>query len=265
MPLELTHITHPSAEAETALPLIFAHGLFGSARNFNTLGKKFATSRRVVLVDMRNHGDAPWDDHVDYSAMAEDLAWAIDKLCGGRAIVLGHSMGGKAAMALALGHSDLVAGVIVADIAPVSYGHSHLNVLQAMRALDLTGITRRSQAEPALAQALPDAGLRSFVLQNLVIEDSKARWRLNIAALESGMADLIGWPAHLNSDRYAGPSLFIYGGASDYMAPQHRPNVHALFPAAEFCEVPGAGHWLHAENPQAFQSAVSEWLERHGD
>lgn len=261
MAVQLAHITHSASVRETEPPLLIAHGLFGSARNFNTLGRKLAVNRRVVQVDMRNHGESPWAHSCRYEAMAEDLAEAVTRLCDGRAMVLGHSMGGKAVMALALEQPELVAGAIIADIAPVQYSHSHLHFIDAMQAIDLSKITRRSEADPMLAGAISEAPLRAFILQNLVVEDGAARWRLNLAALHGGMDDLIGWPDTLVAKRYVGPSLFLRGGNSDYLTTEGEEQAQRLFPMADFHTIPGTGHWLHAEAPGAFLEAVSGWLQ----
>ena len=260
MPVDLNLVEIPSEGAEQFAPLVIAHGLFGSAKNFNSLGRKLAVGRRVVLVDMRNHGESPWDDDVTYAAMASDLASVIEKHCDNKAVVLGHSMGGKAAMALALTRSELLAGVIVADIAPVAYAHTHQPFIQAMRAADLSKVERRSQADPLLADAIPDAMMRAFILQNLVIEEKKARWRLNLKALDEGMPDLIGWDAILDRTPFEGPAFFLHGGASEYMTPLLEPRVRQVFPNAEIDQIPGAGHWLHAEKPAEFLSKVEGWL-----
>lgn len=261
MSVRLSHIEHAAAGAETAPPLLIAHGLFGSGRNFNTLGRGLATNRRVVMVDMRNHGASPWADRMDYAAQAGDLAEAVERLAGGRAVLLGHSMGGKAAMALALTRPALLAGLIVADIAPMAYAHTHLPYVQAMRALDLSRVTRRSDADPMLAGAVPDPMLRSFLLQNLVL-DGGARWRLNLEAIEREMPALTGWPGDWPEARHDGPALFLSGGRSDYVPPDSRGRIAALFPAAEMQAIPEAGHWLHAERPAEFATAVAEWLAR---
>lgn len=263
MPETLTRLEHASEGPERSAPLLIAHGLFGSARNFNTLARRLATGRRVVAVDMRNHGSSPWSDDMDYPAMADDLAATVKDL-GGRAHVLGHSMGGKTSMALALSHPDLVESMIVADIAPVAYTHTHLPYIQAMRSMDLSGISRRGEAEPMLAEAVPDRMLRAFLLQNLVVEDGAARWRLNLAALETAMPDLIGWPSAMDDRTFPGPAFFLYGGSSDYMSPLLEPRVRELFPKAEFKALPGAGHWLHAEQPDNFVGAVDDWLGNKG-
>ena len=258
--MELATIIHEAQHAETAPPLIIAHGLFGSGRNFNTLGRKLAQGRRVILVDMRNHGESPWADDVSYNAMADDLARVVED-AGGRAVVLGHSMGGKATMALALTRPDLLAGIIVADIAPVAYGHTHQPFIEGMLAMDLSLVAKRSDADPLLASAVENPMLRSFLLQNLIVEDGKARWRLNLQALRDGMPDLIGWPGTFEA-AYDGPAFFIYGGASEYMGEEREAAVRGPFPAAEFHQIPGAGHWLHAEKPAEFLGAVEGWLDR---
>ncbi|MCH8953689.1 MAG: alpha/beta fold hydrolase, partial [Proteobacteria bacterium] len=260
MPVTLSHLEHPAAQGEQAPPLLIAHGLFGSARNFNTLGRRLATTRRVVMVDMRNHGAAPWNPDNSYPALAGDLAEAVERLCDGRAVVLGHSMGGKAAMTLALTRPELLAGLIVADIAPVPHNHSHLNYIEAMQAVDLAQVTRRSEAGAMLAGAVPEPMLRGFLLQNLNVEGGRASWRLNLAALEANMAPLLDFPTDLPEAAYEGPAFFLHGGASPYVAPETHPRIRALFPDAEIEALPGAGHWLHAEQPEAFLGKVEGWL-----
>ena len=261
MAVSLTHLMHAPEGAERHPPLLIAHGLYGSARNFNSLGKRLAEGRRVVMVDMRNHGDSPWAEDMDYPAMGADLGMTVEALCGGRAVVLGHSMGGKAAMALALSQPELLAGLIVADMAPVDYDHAHAGYIDAMLGVDLSRVTRRSDAEPMLADALESPMLRSFLLQNLVVEGGAARWRLNLAVLREALPDLMAWPADWPEPAYEGPSLFLHGGASDYLLPEMQPRIRALFPDAEFTALAGAGHWLHAEQPEAFLAAVSGFLE----
>ena len=262
MSVSLAHIEHGPEGADTAPPMVIAHGLFGSARNFNTLGRKLAVGRRVIMLDMRNHGASPWDNVMHYPAMAGDLAEAVERLAGGRAVVMGHSMGGKAAMALALTRPELVDALIIADIAPLAYPHTHLPYVRAMRAIDLSRISRRSDADPLLADAVPDPMLRSFLLQNLVIDDGSARWRFNLEAMEREMPRLTGWPEDWPHARYKGPALFLHGSASNYVPRDSRPAIEALFPSAEIQAIGGAGHWLHAEKPAEFTAAVQGWLDR---
>lgn len=254
MPLSLASTSYPSDGPEASPPLLVAHGLFGSARNWNTLAQRLARGRRVVAVDMRNHGASPWDAAMDYPAMAGDLAATIRTECGGLADVLGHSMGGKAAMVLALAEPARVNRLVAADIAPVAYTHTHAHTVAAMQALDLGAVTRRGDADRMLAEAIPDRALRGFLLQSLALDGGRAAWRLNLAAIAAHMADLIGFPD--TAARFDGPAVFLHGGASDYVTEAHHPAIRRLFPHARFETLAGAGHWLHAEQPDAFTAAV---------
>ncbi len=237
-------------------PLLIVHGLFGSARNWGVIARRLSDARQVAAVDMRNHGGSFWDATHGYDAMAGDLAKVIDRL-GGEADVVGHSMGGKASMMLALEHPGAVRRLVVADIAPVAYGHTQAQFIHAMRGLDLAAIERRSDADAALADAVPDAGTRAFLLQSLDLKER--RWRLNLDALEAEMRRIVGWPDP--DSRAPHPTLFLSGAASDYVKPDARPAIRSLFPRARFAKIPGAGHWLHAEKPREFEAAVRAFLD----
>jgi len=239
------------------IPLIIAHGLFGSARNWGVLQKRLAGDRPVIAVDMRNHGDSPWQASHGYGDLAADLAEVV-AAAGGRADVLGHSMGGKAAMRLALDRPAAVRRLIVADIAPVAYGHTQMPLVQAMRGMDLTGLTTRTGADRRLAVAVPDPAVRAFLLQSLDLQADPPRWRLNLEALAAEMPKILGWEAV--AGRFDGPALFLSGGGSDYVRPDHRAAILRLFPAATFQQIPGAGHWLHAERPREVEAAVRAFL-----
>jgi len=239
-------------------PLLIAHGLFGSARNWGAVARRLSAGRPVLAVDMRNHGASPWTETHSYPELAADLAEVIDAE-GGPADVLGHSMGGKAAMALALEHPAQVGRLVVADIAPVAYGHSQMPYLEAMRALDLSGLTSRSAADARLAERIDDPGIRAFLLQSLDLRADPPRWRLNLPTLAREMDTILGWPDL--PGRFEGPALFLAGGASDYVRPEHRETIRARFPAARFARLPGAGHWLHAERPREFADTVSAFLD----
>lgn len=243
--------------AEAGTPLLVAHGLFGSARNWRAIARALGRDRPVIAVDMRNHGASPRDPVHDYPAMAADLAAAIQG-AGGGADVLGHSMGGKAAMLLALSRPDLVRRLVVADIAPVPYAHSHSRLIAAMRGVDLAAVATRGDADRALAPAVPDPAERAFLLQSLVLGEGPARWALNLDALDAAMPGLVGFPAV--QGRFAGPALFLSGQASDYVLPAHHARIAALFPAASFVAIPGAGHWLHAEKPREVIAEVARFL-----
>lgn len=234
-------------------PLLIVHGLFGSARNWGAIARRMADGRRVVAVDMRNHAGSFWADSHSYADLAADLAEVI--AAEGRAMdVVGHSMGGKAAMMLALTRGDLINRLLVADIAPVAYGHSNAHLCLAMRGLDLTGLTARSEADRRLAPTVPDPGTRAFLLQSLDLATDPPRWRLNIDVLEAEMPKIVGWPDVAGT--YDGPTLFLSGALSDYVLPNQRDRIKALFPQAKFAKIPGAGHWLHAEKPREFEAAL---------
>lgn len=240
----------PATQGAETTPLLIAHGLFGSARNWGVLAKRLAQSRPVIVVDMRNHAGSFWDQRHGYEELAEDLAAVL----AGPADVLGHSMGGKAAMVLALRRPEMLRKLIVADIAPVAYTHSQMGPIDAMRGVDLNALSTRAAAKAALGDLAPEVA--DFLLQSL---DLKARrWRLNLDVLAAEMDKIIGFPEV--SGQFDGPTLFLSGAASDYVLPAHRPRIKALFPAARFAKIPGAGHWLHAEAPRAFAQTVDVFL-----
>lgn len=247
---------------ETDLPtLLVVHGLFGSARNWGAIARRMASDRCVIVVDMRNHGESFHAETHSYPDMAEDLAGVISAL-GSPVDIVGHSMGGKAAMQLALTRPDLVGRLVVADIAPVAYGHSQTHLTQAMRALDLTGLAARSDADRRLAQDIGDPGVRAFLLQSLDLKGEAPQWRLNLDVLEREMSKIVGWPDTVG--RYDGPTLFLSGAESDYVRPEHRAGIKRLFPAARMAKLPGAGHWLHADKPREFEAALRAFLGPSG-
>ena len=239
---------------DTGTPLIIAHGLFGSARNWGVIAKRLSDTRRVFTLDLRNHGASPWQDDHSYDALAEDLSEVITSI-GGPVDLLGHSMGGKAAMVAALSGAD-IRRLIVADIAPVAYNHTQQHLIEAMQALPLNKLSSRTQAEEILSHKIEDPTVRSFLLQSLNLRDQT--WRLNLTALSASMAQIIGFPEILG--KFTAPTLFLTGANSDYLRPEHRPIIKSLFPKARFAKIPNAGHWLHAERPREFEAAVRIFL-----
>ena len=237
---------------DTGTPLLIAHGLFGSARNWGVIQKRLSDAFRVTAVDMRNHGESFRADTQSYADMAGDLAGVIDE----RSHVVGHSMGGKAAMVLALTHPEKIDRLIVADIAPVPYGHTQLPLIEAMRSIDLSHVETRGDADRQLAPLVPEDGVRAFLLQSLDVK--RKAWRLNLDALAAEMDGIIGFPEV--TGRFEGPTLFLSGAESDYVRPEHRDRIKTLFPSARFAKIPGAGHWLHAEKPREFEAAVRAFL-----
>ena len=258
----LNLIRHPAETPSGKLPLVIGHGLFGSGRNWGVIARRLADTRDVIAVDQRNHGESPRFPVHDYPSMAADLAEVIDHL-GGRADVLGHSMGGKAAMQLALTQGGMIRRLVVADIAPVAYGHDQTRHIDAMRALDLTDLSTRGEADRRLSATIPDPSLRAFFLQSLDLKaEGGPRWRLNLDVLEAEMPKIVGWPD--TTGRFDGPTLFLTGAESHYVKPEYRDTIRALFPAARFAKLPGAGHWLHADKPREFEETVRLFLDAAG-
>ena len=249
----LNYIDHPSDASGT--PLLIAHGLFGSGRNWGGIAKRLSDQRRVIAVDMRNHGQSPREKSNSYTDMAADLAKVIGHI-GGPMDVLGHSMGGKAAMTLALTQPDLVRRLVVADIAPVSYTHSQAEFITAMRGVDLSAVTRRSDAAEQLAALGVEPALQSFFTQSLDVAGK--RWLLNLDALEANMTDILSFPDV--DGPFDGPTLFLTGGNSHYVTAEPRPRMKTLFPQSHFAKIPDTGHWLHAEKPRDFEAAVRTFL-----
>lgn len=247
--------TTPAKDLTTGssgLSFVVLHGLFGSGRNWGAVAKKLAAQGYIVhALDMRNHGESGWDARMDYPAMAADVAETIEALELDRPLLVGHSMGGKAAMTLALTRPDMIRGMIAVDISPVHYPLHHEALIDAMLAADLTGKQRRAEVEPALAAAAPEPAVRQFLLQNLVTRDGGLAWRINLEALSDSQDALAAFPADDGQHRYDGPALAIAGGASNYVQPGHHQAYKRLFPRCRIEIVPDAEHWVHAQAPDA--------------
>jgi len=240
-------------------PLLIVPGLFGSARNWGVIAKRLSENRPVITVDMRNHGDSFHAKTHSYADLAADLATVIIAH-GGMADVLGHSMGGKAAMVLALTRPELINSLIIADIAPVQYIHDQADKIVALKAVDLSIVTRRRDADVQLEAAISNAPLRSFLLQSLTLGDGAPSWKLNLDTLASEMPKIMGFPDI--TGQFAGKTLFLRGENSDYVTLDHHAKIHTLFPDATIETIANAGHWLHAEQPRTFEAAVNSFLER---
>lgn len=241
-------------------PLIILHGMFGSARNWHSIARALEQDCQVITADLRNHGESPHRPGMDYKDMSADVITLMDTLELGTAGIMGHSMGGKVAMTLALSRPERVARLIVVDIAPVGYRHDFRAIFAALRALPLGRLENRRQAQDTLLERLTDPVLCAFLLQNLQRDAQGFHWRVNLPALERGMEAISGFPADLLERRYDGPTLFIAGAESRHIRPQHKPLIETLFPQAEIVTVAGAGHWPHTEQAQAFLSVVSGFL-----
>ncbi|NOX41122.1 MAG: alpha/beta fold hydrolase [Alphaproteobacteria bacterium] len=240
-----------------APPLLIAHGLFGSARNWGVLSKRLSIDRHIIAVDMRNHASSPWFSSNSYHDMATDLAEIIEAQPM-PADIIGHSMGGKAAMSLALTRPDLVRHLVIADIAPVRYDHTQLPLIAAMLSLELSTISSRRDADEQLRESVPDPGVRAFLLQSLNLKTQPPSWRFNLEVLAAEMDKIIGFPQF--STHFDGPTLFLSGANSDYVAPAHHAKILTLFPNAQFRQIADAQHWLHAEKPREFEAEIRALL-----
>jgi esterase len=237
--------------------VVLLHGLFGAARNFGAIQRAIASRFRVVALDMRNHGDSPHGPDMGYPVQAADVRETLQALGIGKAAVIGHSMGGKAAMAMALHWPDQVGRLLVADIAPVIYQHGNDVIARAMAAIALTPSLTRQEADAALVDEVPRADIRAFLLQNLRF-GAAPHWRIGLAEIAAAIPDLEGWIDLPGV--YAGPTLFVTGANSDYVLPEHRPVIRTRFPAARFVAIKNAGHWVHADNPSGFLSVLEAFL-----
>jgi esterase len=242
-------------------PLVILHGLFGSGKNWQSHARQFAEHFQVFTVDLRNHGESFHADEMNYSVMAADVAQLLTRLELSDCYILGHSMGGKVAMMLALQNPDLVARMVVADIAPVAYFHHYDDLINPLLALPLATIESRVQAEQLLRQNIPEDQLRAFLLQNLVRESAGWRWRVNWKVIQRDMEWLTGFGDLPQEWLIELPSLFIRGEKSDYIGDVEIEVIRHRFSNCKIETIAAAGHWLHAEKPESFNRLVVDFLQ----
>jgi pimeloyl-ACP methyl ester carboxylesterase len=258
--------------------VVFVHGLFGQGKNWTTIAKGLADRHRVTLLDLPNHGHSPWTERVDYLDMAELLAGELAEL-GEPVTLVGHSMGGKVAMQLALRRPELLRALVVVDIAPAEYPETggrtddpdeeaspFAAFIAAMRQMDLTELASREDADRALQAAVPSDMVRAFLLQSLVREGVGAgggwRWRLNLDVLARDLGELRRFPDPPAGATFDGPVLWVAGAGSTYVLDRDRPRMDELFPATRLVRVKHAGHWVHSEQPEVFLETVRRFLEQ---
>jgi len=240
-------------------PFVILHGLFGCADNWQTHAKKLSEYYQVFSIDLRNHGHSPWSDEFSLQTMSDDLWELFKDMCLKKAIVLGHSMGGKVAMTFAQQHAILLEKLIVVDIGIKQYPPHHHHILKAITTLKLEEISSRTQADQHLAQQIKSTEIRQFLLKNLYWKDNKLAWRMNVDAIQPNIYAVL---EEIKQSECVLPTLFIRGGASNYILDEDILAIENAFIDCDFVTIPDAGHWVHAEQPETFINAVLSFCLR---
>lgn len=254
-------VIHATEVGESGPRVVFLHGLFGQGRNFTQIAKALTPELRSVLVDLPNHGRSGWTTSTDYVVVADRVAtWLRERYDAEPLHLVGHSMGGKVAMVLALRHPDLVDRLVVADISPgESEGAGEFeHLLDSLAGIDLATLERRGDADDQLRPLIDDERVRGFLLQNLRSDGDDFRWQANLDLLRAGLPTIGGFPE--TTATFDHPVLWIAGERSDYVQPRHGARMRELFPRTRLVTIKGAGHWVHSEKPEAFVSALRVFL-----
>jgi len=240
--------------APDALPILLIHGLFGSLDNLGVLARGVRDARPTLQVDVRNHGLSARSDEMNYHVMAQDIVETLDAHHIEHVGVIGHSMGGKIAMALSALASERIEKMVLIDIAPVDYQtRRHDEIFTAIRAVTAAGVTRRSEAAAVMRQHLDEEGVIQFILKSF----ADGEWRFNVPVLWDNYATISGWE---EIPAWPHPALFIRGGNSPYLDNHYRDALLRQFPQAHAHVINGAGHWVHAEKPDAVLHAVRRFF-----
>ncbi|WP_203338018.1 alpha/beta fold hydrolase [Nocardioides limicola] len=245
---------HTTTHGDAGSAVVFCHGLFGQGRNFTQHAKSLAADHRVLLVDIPNHGRSAWTERWDFVAAADEVAELLDPATP--VTLVGHSLGGKIAMVLALRHPELVQRLCVVDVSPVPYAHGEefAGYMDAMLALDLSALQRREDADAALVEAVPNPVVRGFLLQNLRRDGDGWSWQFNLALLRRDLETLSGWPGDelAGLPPYDGRVLWIAGERSNYITEEYASVMEGYFPRTRRVTIKDAGHWVHSEQPEVF-------------
>jgi len=253
--MKLNYLSQGSGPA-----VILMHGMFGSLSNLAGLARVIAGDHRVISVDLRNHGDSPHEEAMDIPLMAADIIELMDDFRLPSAVLIGHSLGGKVAMQIALNHPQLVASLVVGDIAPVQYPQTNnVLALDALEALSQQEITSRSAADETMTRYIDEPVTKGFLLKNVRrLSAEKFELKLNMSSITKNYAtSLCAAPA---GTPFSGPTLFIKGEVSAYIQEKHKPVIDQLFPNAQIEVMKGVGHWLHAEKPVVFNDLVLNFI-----
>jgi len=241
-------------------PLVILHGLFGARRNWQTIARKLSESHRVISVDLRNHGESPHTAAINYPAMAADIEHLLDNLNLPAAVLLGHSMGGKAAMYFGLQFPQRLRALIIVDIAPVTYPFRYNRLVAALREVIALNPASRAEADARLTAHGVESPLRAFLLQNFILRDGRYQWRFNLDAIERDMQHIMAFPVPARTRMGHPPALFICGEHSEFVTPAYHADIRRLFPNAGIVTLPQSSHWLHVEQPERFLAIVTDFL-----
>lgn len=238
--------------------VILLHGLFGQGSNLRGIARALEGRFRVHCLDLPDHGRSPWVAAASLEAYAARvLEWMnVNRIDGSH--IIGHSLGGKVAMQLALSSAARVWGLVIADIAPVRYPRQHSEILEAMARVEASGCQTRTDAEAILAATVPEPQVRSYLMMSLIDGDGGYRWRFNLAGLTAGYEQLREAP--VGDEPRQAPALFLRGADSPYIRDEQLPEIARRFPQSRMQTVPDAGHWLHIDQPSAVHSAIEQYL-----
>jgi pimeloyl-ACP methyl ester carboxylesterase len=253
---------HTTSLGDHGTRVVFLHGLFGQGKNWTQIAKTLIDDHRALLVDLPDHGRSAWTETFDFVAIADRVAGLLS--ADDPVALVGHSLGGKVAMVLALRHPELVERLCVVDVAPVGYDHmdEFRGYIEAMQAIDLAELGQRADADAALEQAVPSSTVRGFLLQNLRLDGEGWRWQVNLEVLGRDLATVGGWPEDALGDLtpYDGPVLWIGGENSDYVKAEYAQAMDRWFPRTRRVTIKGAGHWVHSEQPEVFVEVLQAFL-----
>lgn len=242
-------------------PFLILHGLLGASGNWHTLSRNvFAEDFHVFALDLRNHGRSPHAEQLDYPSMAADVERFYQHHAIRQAYLMGHSMGGKVAMQLALTDPGLVKRLVVVDVAPKAYPPYHQEILDALESVDLSKTASREEVDEQLAKKISEKPIRQFLLKNLSYDGDAGRyfWQMGLDEIASNYPNIN--EAVVSDRTYDGPTLFIRGGNSSYIEDEDMDEIRRLFPKARLETIPGAGHWIHADKPEEFAEVVVDFL-----
>jgi len=248
---------HAKQYGQTGDHLIILHGLFGNSDNWHSIAQKLSDTFQVHCLDLPNHGNSSSLDVATYSNMANAIIEWMDQNDIIQSYLLGHSMGGKVSMQLASNAPERILKLIIADISPVDYSPSHLEIFEGLQSIDLNSTHSRSDADTLLEKYVSDINIRRFLMKNLVKSEGLFKWRIALECLYNNYQTILQSPTL--KEKYTKPTLFIKGELSNYILPEHKDAILQSFPNTEVKVIQGTGHWLHAEKPIPFTSIVKRF------